>query len=261
MKSRWCRMRVGAKSVAGWILPLAVLAAGLALIVTDFGHYPARIRGFEFDTYQHAKPRPYEDTADRSGFRVRVLDADDASIARFGRWPWPHATLGKLSDELKTAGAAAIVFAFPLDQPEAAAAPPPQPESAAANPPPPSPADPLAKSIAEIKAVTGFTLGEAATRAPALRSGIEFSGDSPLRAIPRYRDALPALPDIEKASAGVGALNIPADADGRLRSVPMVLRLGDTAVPSIEAEAIRIASGAPNIVVRSEETGLPGVGG
>ncbi len=262
-------MRVGAKSVAIWVLPLVVLAATLALIAGDFGHLASRVRGLEFDTYQRAQPRPYEETADRSGFAVRVLDADEASIARFGRWPWPHAVLARLVTELKKAGAAVVVLAFPLDEADTAA-----PERIAGLLPQnadgdaaraallrlPSPDAALAAALAQQKTVTGFVLGEAGTTAPALRSEITLAGPgSVLRALHTFQTASPPLQKIEAASAGLGALNVFADPDGTLRSIPMVMRLGDRIVPSLEAEVLRLVSGDTSVVVRSGEAGLPGL--
>jgi hypothetical protein len=52
-------MRVGVTSLANWVLPLAVLAATLALTVTDFGQIASRVRGLQFDAYQHTQPRAY----------------------------------------------------------------------------------------------------------------------------------------------------------------------------------------------------------
>ena len=262
-------MRVGAKSVAIWVLPLAVLAATLALIASDFGDLASRIGGLQFDTYQRVRPRTYEDTADRSGFAVRVLDVDDASLARFGRWPWPHSVLARLVDELKKAGATIVVLAFPLDEADTAA---PEhvasllPQSADGNAARaallrlPSPDDALAESLAQVKAVTGFTLGEAGRGPPALKSEISLSGDDTVHGLPGFSTAAPPLSKIAAASAGEGALNVFPDPGGMLRSMPMVMRLNDRVVPSLEAEVLRLASGESDVVVRSEEAGLPGLG-
>jgi adenylate cyclase len=263
-------MRVGAKSVAIWVLPLAVLAAALALVASDFGHFASRVRGLEFDTYQHVQPRPYEYTADKSGFAVRVLDVDDASIARFGRWPWPHSVLAKLVAQLKTAGAAIVVLAFPLDEEDAAA---PErvarllPQSVEGNAARaalshlPSLDDALAASLSLTKVVTGVTLGEAGPAPPVFRSEISVAGgSSALQDVRQFQGASAPLAKIEAASAGEGSLNVFPDADGTLRSVPMISRLGDRVVPSLEAEVMRLASGESGIVIRTEESGLPGIG-
>ncbi len=55
---------------------------------------------------------------------------------------------------------------------------------------------------------------------------------------------------------GVGALNASPDSDGVLRRVPVLLRLGAQTVPSLSAEALRVAQGTPNYLVRSTAAGV-----
>src|ERR1700729_2999233 len=105
-------MKAGAKPIAVWALPLAILLAAALAIAAD--PVAGRLRGLQFDAYQTLQPRPYEDTFAKSGLRVRVLDIDAASIARFGPWPWSRLVLAKLTQELKAAGASIVVFAMPL---------------------------------------------------------------------------------------------------------------------------------------------------
>src|SRR5215472_9757417 len=105
------------RPAAVWAFPLAVLVTGLALLATDLGHGATRLRNALFDAFERSAPRNYQEADSRSSFRVRVLDADAASLNRFGPWPWPHAVLARLTQELNTAGAAAVVFTFPLDTP------------------------------------------------------------------------------------------------------------------------------------------------
>src|ERR1700730_11718947 len=37
-----------------------------------------------FDAYQRLQPRPHAELP------VRIVDIDEASIARYGQWPWPR---------------------------------------------------------------------------------------------------------------------------------------------------------------------------
>src|SRR5512142_428836 len=101
-------MIVPGRPIATWAIPAVVLAAALALLASDAASIATGLRGILFDAYQHSQPRAYQDTRARAGFSVRTLDADKASLERFGPWPWPHAVLAKL------------VFAFPLANPDPA---------------------------------------------------------------------------------------------------------------------------------------------
>jgi adenylate cyclase len=258
-------MRAGANTISIWALPLAILAAACLLIAVDPGGVTSRIRGLEFDAYQHAKPRPFEDTAEKTGHGVKILDADAASIARFGPWPWRRTVLARLMGELKTAGASVVVLDMPLDTPDPESSLtqslPNTPETASLRAELaklPSPDETFATALATVPTVTSFTLGEDG-RAPALKAELVFTGTSkPSATIPDFATAAGALPHFESAGAGVGARNLPIARDGKTRSVPLVFRLKGEAVPSLDAEVLRLLSGAPNVEIAGAESGLPG---
>jgi adenylate cyclase len=256
---------MGHKPIAVWALPLAVLLAAALAIVADPAALAGRLRGLQFDVYQTLQPRPYEDTLAKSGLRIRVLDVDAASLARFGPWPWSRLVLAKLTQELKAAGVSIVVFAMPLDAPDPASpsrvagllAPDDAARAALAQLPVPD--DRFATALGGVKAVTGFALGRTGARAPQIKTTLSFEGDAnALSAVPDFAQASGALAGIESASAGIGALNLVADSDGKVRRLPLVLRLGGRPVPSLEAEAMRLASGEA-VTIASVETGVPGI--
>lgn len=262
-------MKVGARPLAIWALPLAILVAALAIVAFNVGGIASHLRGVEFDAYQYAHPRAYRDTREASGFSVRILDVDDASVARFGPWPWPHGVLAKLAYDLKAAGASMAVFALPLDAADVtspqrfAASLPPGPDSDAARHALEhlaSPDDTLASAMSALPTVTGFTLGDRpGRRTLALKAPVKFAGNTAiLSRVPQFSGASQPLEKFEAASAGVGALNIVPDVDGKVRTMPLVLRVNDALVPSLEAEIMRIAAGAPNAEIRTADIGSPG---
>lgn len=261
-------MKAGGKPVKIWVLPLILLVGAFAMIATDLGGLATRIRGIEFDAYQHIHPRAYEDTSARSGYAVRILDIDEASIAHFGAWPWSRTVLARLTNDLKSQGASIVVLAMPLDTPDPAT--PSLLASLLPNNPQAAPArtalagiqapdDALAVGLGGVKAVTGFTLGESGAGAPVLKAPIDAS-DELFAHTHQFAKAAPALPRIEAASAGVGALNLELDADGKLRNMPLFYRLGGKPVPSLDAEVMRVASGKPEFVFRGQESGALGLG-
>jgi len=258
-------MRAGANTVSIWALPLAILAAACLLIVADPGGIASRIRGLEFDAYQHAKPRLFEDTGEKTGHPVKILDADAASVARFGPWPWQRTVLAKLVGELKTAGASVIALDMPLDTPDPsvtlAQSLPNTPQTAALRTELaklPSPDEAFAAALSSVPTVTSFTLGEEG-RAPSTKAELVFTGTAkPTATIPDFATAAGALPRFENAGAGVGARNLPLARDGKTRSVPLVFRLKGEAVPSLDAEVLRLLSGSPNVEIAGAESGLPG---
>src|SRR4051794_3332448 len=64
----------------------------------------AAIRDMGFDFYQRLLPRAGADSP------VRVLDIDDASLARLGQWPWPRSMVATMTARLTELGAASVGF-------------------------------------------------------------------------------------------------------------------------------------------------------
>lgn len=56
--------------------------------------------------------------SDRSYAPVTVAAIDDASVQRFGRWPWSRGVFAELIDELYEAGAKSVVFDVVFSEPE-----------------------------------------------------------------------------------------------------------------------------------------------
>ena len=262
-------MKLSDKTIATF--PIIVLMLSVLLLGTDLGHVATRLRGMLFDAYQNAQPRTYVDTTVRAGYSVRVLDVDAASLARFGPWPWPRSTLAALLGELKEKGAALAVLAFPLDVPD-----PLSPTNLVAQTPPGpagdaaraaletmiSPDVALTNAMAHLATATGFVLGtEPASRSVALKTQIAFIGTKyALSHVPAFASAAPAIVSLERMSAGVGALNLTFDADGEVRRMPLLFRLGDSPVPALTEEILRLIEHEPQVVVRATAGGLFGSG-
>ncbi|HEY5337781.1 MAG TPA: adenylate/guanylate cyclase domain-containing protein [Rhizomicrobium sp.] len=261
-------MRAGPKSIGIWALPLAILVLAAAVFALDLGGLATRLSGLEYDSYQHFQPRPYESPLARSGYDVRAFDIDSAAIAQYGNWPWPSDTLKKVTDTLKKAGAPVIVYALALDASDPAS---PQRFAAQLAPVPENDAardalnkmisadENLALSFQGIKAVTGFALTDSTGDgvAPVTAKIVVTGADDPLSHTPQFAYVARALPLFEAASAGTGALNLPVDPGGVLRSVPMILRVNGMTVPSLDAEVLRIASGKAALTVHGAESSIP----
>jgi adenylate cyclase len=198
------------------------------------------------------------------GYKVRVLDVDKASLAHFGSWPWSRLVLSKLTDAMKSGGATMAVFDIPLDATDPAApthladllpATDPARDAAAKLP---SPDQRFAQSLGGLTAVTGFSLGEDGTP-PQLKPVLSFEGDADaLRAVPDFAAAASPSSEIANASAGLGALNLLPDSDGTVRAVPLVMQLNGHAVPTLDAEVLRLIAGT-NVTITGAATGIPGI--
>jgi len=251
-------------------LSTLVLLLALALRIVD----PPVVKELElrtFDLLQELKPRHY------TPLPVRVVDIDDASLERLGQWPWPRTTLAELIDRLNTLGAAAIGLDIVLAEPDRTS------PARSLQQLPDAPEDVaqwlaklpdhdriLAETIRTAPVVTGFALTtEGGGRAPALQAGWVSAGDEPAPFVASYDGAVASLPEIEAAAAGNGSLNLVTDRDRRVRRVPLIVRYRDTLYPTLVAESLRVAQGAPSYLVKAsgasgvvsfgERTGIVGV--
>ena len=242
---------------------LTIIAQLLPLLLALFfcwfdpGDIIARQRRSVFDYYQRLAPRAYQDAP------VRIIDIDDASLARLGQWPWPRSEVAALVGRLAAGGAAAIVFDMVFAEPDRTS--PAQVLAVwAANGVPvetlrrtlsglPDQDAQLAKQIQSAgNVVTGFALTTApGGRMPAPRAGFATLGDDPRPFLPDYAGAVNNLPAIEAAAAGNAAFSFTPDSDFVLRRVPLVVRLGQQLYPTLSAEALRVAQGASSVQIKA----------
>jgi len=238
------------------ILPLLVLILGVALRIWD----PTVLREFRyraFDLFQRLEPRDYD-----VGLPVRVVAIDDESLARHGQWPWSRDLLAALVDRLRDYGAAAIAFDVIFPEPDRSS-----PAALVHQLPPGAARDALeaalasgalldndqrfAVAIAAAPVVLGFAMTtDATTQQVERKSGLSFVGESPLPYVWRFPGTLGSLPLLAAAAAGQGSFTVIKDGDGTIRRIPVIMAAGETIHPSLPAEALRVAQGARNIIVK-----------
>ena len=239
------------RGLAYWLPILLLLAAALARIVLP--DVLDRLSHLAFDLYQREDPR------DASDLPVRIVDVDDRSLKEVGQWPWPRGIIAHLVDNLREAGAAVVVFDVLFPEPDRTS---PQlllpllagngvshdaAEELLAKMRDPD--DVLAQALSKVPSVLGFALTEkGGTNNLMTKAGFSFlgaAGADPLINTDHFPEVVADLPVLQKAAAGEGAVNPHLDGDNVLRRVPLVYRLGkNRAVPSLAAEALRLAVGA-----------------
>ena len=252
-------------------IPMASAAALLAVPLLVSSSAPlAALRNGAFDTLQRLAPRPDADAV-APGTGVVVVDIDEASLARFGQWPWPRTLTADLVGRLQDAGAAAIgldiVFAEPDRSSPAALAPvwARRHGLRLADPGAPLPdydAD-LARTLARGRVVTGYVLTpDANGRSPAVANGVALLGGSAAPALKDFRGAIPNLRAFDEAAAGQGSFSIAdSDRDETVRRLPLFSTLNGAIVPAMAVESLRVAQGEDAELGLREERGGGWLGG
>ena len=213
------------------------------------------MRNFAFDLYQRAVPGGYDPETP-----VRVVGVDEESLAAFGQWPWPRSRLAQITSTLRNLGASVIAFDFIFAEPDRLSL-----ENVV-----PLVVDPGARAeLARVVASTtgndqyfadalgggrttlAMTLVPARTGPPPQKVGFVYAGDDPASFLVRFEGAVAPLPLLVDATQGLGATNWSPDRDQVVRRVPLVAVAGETLVPSLAIEALRVAQGESTIVIRS----------
>jgi adenylate cyclase len=235
------------------LLGLLVLVGLVVIRLAD--PYPVRVmRDAAFDTLQQIAPRPHQNAP------VRIVDIDDASLAKIGQWPWPRSELATLTNRLGELGAAAIAFDMLFAEPDRLS---PSRLQASA-PPAGTPATALpdydrqfAAALAATPSILGFAVSPDRKTLPlSPKVGFAVSGADPANTVPQMPGAVVPLEALEDAAHGLGALSLDArDPATVVREVPLLWHAGKQYYPNLTLEALRVALGVDTIVVLGDTGG------
>lgn len=263
MQRHWGRVR----GVLNRLSPFLIGVSAIALIGTARLAWPEpfeHIRFYGFDRLQRLFPRPDADgTVPRSG--VVVVDIDEASLARYGQWPWSRSVVARLIGELQDEGAAAIgldvLFAEPdRSSPAFLASSWARDHGVTITASRSGEALPdydldLARTLARGKVVTGYGLVAAPNdKRPVLASSVAVLAKDPLSGFAGYAGSIPNLPRFDEAAAGQGSFTIAAGGpDEIVRRLPLFMTLKGALVPSLSIEVLRVAGGSDDDVGLRED--------
>ncbi len=212
-----------------------------------------------FDLWQRAAPR------DLSATRVHVVFVDAESIAEVGPWPWPRYHIARLTEQIAARGPKAIGFDMTFPEPDRV-----RPDIFARLYPElsPSAADEV-RALPSMDRLYGQVIGAAPVvlgRAGSADDGIdprqlivdaEIKGPLPPH-LAEHGRAIVNIPELEPWAIGHGLLNGQPDSDGKVRRVPMLLRLGGRPMPSLSLELARVALGAETILTARDHVSVDG---
>ena len=223
---RW--RRLGAR-LSYWIivtLAIAVTAPWTRIASPE----RSAVQNLLFDQFQRWRPRVVAQPPP-----IRIVEIDDESLRRLGRWPWPRARLGEMVQKLTDAGAAAVGLDVLLYDPG-------DPDDDAK----------FADAIRGRPVVLGDLFTDEGNP-PRLvdKAGFAFAGDDPTGFAFQFRGAMAPRPLFSEAAAGVGFYNFVAENDRVARRVPLVLANNGKLAPSFAMEMLRVAQGASSYTVKA----------
>jgi adenylate cyclase len=219
--------------------------------------------------------------------RVTLVAIDEASIARFGRWPPPRTEIARVLARLHEAGAAVVVLALQLSEPAQAVPAELRGALAAAARALPTERRALREALAELAARPDpdVVLAAELSRQPTVLAWTLSAGTGGLPSDPARRallqaaaipivldrddrlatpaqiaavslplsadQALPPAPVLARAAAGLGHDWLLLDQDGSLRFDLPALPLADALYPSLAVEAVRLFWKLPRDALRA----------
>jgi adenylate cyclase len=256
---RWFARKFGYARV----LCLAILIAFAALRIADPGPIE-ELRVRTFDTFQRIEPRV------KTAKPVTIIDIDEPSLAKFGQWPWPRTRIADLIINLTRLGAVVIAFDIVFAEsdrlnPEAVADTMRYLDDATKTKLRTLPSNDqiFADAIRRSRVVLGET-GLAQVN-PQLDkklpvTGVAMLGEDPQPFMFDFPGLLRNVSILEEAAAGRGLFTIKTERDGIVRRVPMMLQAQGAMMPSLSFEILRVVTGTPTIIIKSEKAGIKSVG-
>lgn len=212
------------------------------------------LRLIAFDAYQRLAPESYD-----PDLPVRIVDIDPESIARFGQWPWPRTIMRDLVVRLTERNAAAVTFDILFAEKDRTSLeevvkrlPPDQAIGLQGKAGSPTNDELFAEALKAAPSVLPIILTDRPNSEQFVsKAGFVFAGDDPKTFLRAFSGADANLPLLSDAAKGIGSTNLFPARDGVVRRVPLFFRLGDQIVPSLAAEALRVAQGASTYVLKS----------
>lgn len=254
---RWFARKFGFARLV--CLGLLVVFAGLRL----WDPPPVQeLRLRTFDMFQLIDPR------DKKGVRpVTIVDIDDRSLARFGQWPWSRTRIADMIVNLTNKGAVAIGFDVVFSEadrlnPDLVASQMRDLDDATRTKlrELPSNDQVLSEAIKRSRVILGETgqpaVGSELDKTLPITGVATVGEENAEKFLFEFPGLLRNVPVIEKVAAGRGLFSIRTERDGLIRRVPMIMRAQGNIMPSLGLEILRVVTGTPTLLVRTDKTGI-----
>jgi adenylate cyclase len=234
-----------------------VIVVALDLLMPT--NWSVRLRELGFDQVLAADSLVHRSQNGQSHAQVIVVDIDRRSLEAIGPWPWPHVTIAKLVAAIAAAKPAVvaldILFAEQDSRSPAALARQlgmltDRPDFLALADTLPDGDQLLASIGRKAPLVFGFVLDPEGRRSLP-HAPILVRNQPRLDSIWKASGAVAPITKLTTAASGLGALSLPAESDGVVRYVPLLVAVGDQLMPGLSIESVRVARGASSYLLQS----------
>lgn len=191
-----------------------------------------------FDLFQQIRPRPAP-----VDLPLRIIDIDEASLARIGQWPWSRDVMATITARLTDLGAAAIAFDVLFAEPDRHS---PLGRDHDAR---------FAETLAAGPTVLVLSRAGAGDPPPLPKAGFAITGADPLPNLPLLDGVTAPLPMLADAATGLGVASLDQAGAGVARRLPLLWSNGNAPLPTLSLEALRVAQGVGTLVVLGDTAG------
>ena len=239
--------------VRRWRLLLLACTIGLAsglIAALDIAGAASRSRDMSLDIYTQIQP--FEGDA-QLGKQMVLVDIDEATLARYGQWPWPRQYMAVLLQNIGYAEPLVIGLDILMSEQDRFNADAIEvlgdmPAGSLADTIPDGDAL-LGEMLSMTPSVTAISLSEDGGANPLYSPGsVSIIGSSALPVL----QASHLLSPVEKVaqSPGAGFVSLSLNRDSVVRHMPMIAKVGDTYLPSLTLDMLRVAQGARGHVLK-----------
>ena len=238
------------------LLPIII---GFGLFTDVFGLRTAS-RDISLDIYTNLAPFDKEPELAK---QMVFVDIDEASLARYGQWPWPRQYMAVLLQNIGIQDPAAISFDVLFSEDDRFNAPAIEAlgglEDGALSDVLPDGDGLFGEMLSYTPSIVAFSLTTAeGANTPYLPASVSVIGDSALSLL-SAENMLSPVPKLQQ-SPGAGFVSLSLERDSIVRNVPIIAELSQDnmsrIVPSISLEMLRVAQGARGHILKiSSDTG------
>jgi adenylate cyclase len=167
---------------------------------------------------------------------VVVINIDEATLEKYGQFPFPRGVYAKIIDDLYKRNAGLVVFGVMM----------PEADRFGED-------DKLAAALGRHPVILPQVAADR-DKNDSRETSAQVIGNT--EAMVTYGGVIASVPVIQNRAAGVGVVNTLPEIDGVVRRLPLVVSSGDRVHPALALETVRIASGDTRFQVKVGPNGV-----